>query len=77
MIGPNRTLVLVTAHGDRSWIPGVNSAIRSFAAATPHTKTADWDHAITGHEDLLASDGIHPGTAGARIYAQTILTALS
>lgn len=77
VIGPTRTLVLVTAHGDRSWIPSVNTTIRSCAAATPYTKIADWNNAINSHDDLLASDGIHPGSAGARIYAQTILTALS
>jgi len=75
-IGVNRTLVLITAHGDRSWIPGVNSVIRSFVATDPHARIADWDTAITPDEDLLASDGIHPGTTGSRVYAQTILKAL-
>lgn len=75
-IGPDRTLVLVTAHGDRKWIPGVNQAIRAYAATDPHTRVAQWDAAITGDEDLLASDGIHPGVAGSRVYAQAVINAL-
>lgn len=75
-IGPNRTLVLITAHGDRSWIPGVNQAILAYAATAAHTRVAQWDTAITGDEDLLAADGIHPGSAGSRVYAQAIINAL-
>lgn len=75
-IGPDRTLVLVTAHGDRSWIPGVNHAILAYAATAAHTQVAQWDTAITGDEDLLAADGIHPGSAGSRVYAQAIINAL-
>lgn len=75
-IGPARTLVLITAHGDRAWIPSVNATITAYAPTTPHTVVADWNTAITGHDDLLASDGIHPGAAGARIYAQVVVRAL-
>jgi peptidoglycan/LPS O-acetylase OafA/YrhL len=75
-IGPDRTLLLVTAHGNRAWIPDVDATIRAYAAASPNTRIVEWNRSITGHDDLLAADGIHPGTAGARIYANALLTAL-
>ena len=76
-IGPDRDLILVTAHGDRPWIPGVNDAIRSYAATEPRTYVADWDSAISNHENLLAADGIHPGTAGGQLYADAVTEAMS
>ena len=35
MIGPDRVLVLVNAHGDRTWIPPTNQVLADYAAAHP------------------------------------------
>ncbi|MFI8632521.1 acyltransferase family protein [Microbacterium sp. NPDC077663] len=75
-VGPNRTLVLVTAHAPRDWIPGVNEELESFTAHTPGVAIADWSGAIAGHEDLLAGDGIHPGARGGQRYADTVAEAI-
>ncbi|MEW1835841.1 acyltransferase family protein [Microbacterium sp. NPDC079995] len=75
-VGPDRTLVLVTAHAPRDWIPGVNDELESFAARTPGVAIADWSSAITGHEDLLAGDGIHPGVRGGERYAEAVADAI-
>ncbi|MFJ6677560.1 acyltransferase family protein [Microbacterium sp. NPDC091382] len=71
-VGPTRTLVLVTAHAPRDWIPGVNDELRDFADRAPGVTIADWSSAISGHEDLLAGDGIHPGASGGRLYAEAV-----
>ncbi|MFL0566908.1 acyltransferase family protein [Microbacterium sp. 179-I 1D1 NHS] len=71
-VGPTRTLVLVTAHAPRDWIPGVNDELRTFADRAPGVTLADWSKAISSHEDLLAGDGIHPGSAGGKRYADAV-----
>lgn len=75
--GAHRTVVLVTVHGTVDWKDRVNSAIRQAAEAHPNVVPADWDRAVQGKDDLLASDGIHPGPAGARLYAKTVAKALT
>jgi peptidoglycan/LPS O-acetylase OafA/YrhL len=75
IVGPDRELILVTAHAPRDWIPGVNQELVSFAAR-PHVQLADWSAAIAAHEDLLAGDRIHPGADGGRVFADTIAAAV-
>ncbi|OAH49348.1 acyltransferase family protein [Microbacterium oleivorans] len=75
-VGPHRTLVLVTAHAPRDWIPGVNEELEAFAQHTPGVAIADWSAAISGHEDLLAGDGIHPGARGGQRYADAVADAI-
>lgn len=78
--GPDRTLVLVTAFGPArvTWIPHSNEAIEAAARRHPdRIIVADWHAAIADHTDLLAGDIIHPGRAGAEIYAQMIRQSLS
>lgn len=77
VIGPDRQLVLVTASAPRSWIPGVNADIAAFARTHRGVQIADWQTAIAPHPDLLAGDDVHPGDAGGKIYADTVLTALA
>ncbi len=72
IIGRDRTLVLVNAHAPREWIPGVNAELSSFARGRPGVGIADWDAAIGAQESLLADDGIHPGTAGGDVFAETV-----
>ncbi|AXE83724.1 acyltransferase family protein [Streptomyces sp. Go-475] len=74
--GARRTVVLVTVHGPLAWKDQVNTAVRETAAAHPNVVVADWDRAVRGRDDLLADDGVHPGPAGARLYAGTVARAL-
>ena len=72
MVGSDRVLVLVNAHGDRTWIPQNNQLLVDFAAAHPdNVVVADWNAMATAHADVLAADGIHP-SAGSDIYAQAV-----
>lgn len=78
-IGPDRVMVIVLAHGDRTWIPVANQSCRDFAAAHPdQVVIADFDAAITPHPDYLGADGIHPAPdgPGATLYASTIHDAI-
>ncbi|MGW1077292.1 acyltransferase family protein [Streptomyces sp. NPDC002537] len=78
-IGPDKRIVLITVHvPGKDWQGRVNKAIREVAAKNAsHVVVADWDKAITGHTDLLANDGIHPGGAGGKIYANAVADALA
>ncbi|MFF0630328.1 acyltransferase family protein [Streptomyces sp. NPDC004296] len=78
-IGADRRIILVTVHApQKGWQDKVNKAVREVAAKnSSHVAVADWDQAISGHTDLLADDGIHPGPGGGRIYADTVATALA
>ena len=71
-IGPTRELVLVTAFADRDWISGVNAELAASAATHPRVEIADWSDAIASRTDLLAGDGIHPGDAGGRVFADAV-----
>lgn len=76
-LGPERRLVLVTAYAPRSWIADVNKRLRAYTADHPDVILADWAGAISGHRELLAGDGIHPGEAGGRYYATAIADAIA
>ncbi|CAG7610131.1 O-acetyltransferase OatA [Leucobacter soli] len=71
-----RPIVLVNAHADRDWIPGVNRLLQEFADEQAGVVLADWDRAIRKHPRELAGDGIHPNPGGAEIYAKTVRKAL-
>jgi len=76
-VGPGTTLVLVTGHADRRWIPPTNKAVRLFVSQHPqNVLLADWDVAIKPYSKWLAGDGIHPNIPGRDVYVQTILDAL-
>lgn len=75
-VGPQRTLVLVTAFAPRDWIDGVNAELASFAASHPRVVLADWSQAIAPHPDYLAGDQIHPGPTGGEVYATTVADAV-
>ncbi|WP_194409392.1 acyltransferase family protein [Microbacterium cremeum] len=76
VVGPDRDLVLVNAYAPRDWIPGVNADLQAFADAHPNVGVADWSGAIAPHVDLLAGDQVHPGSAGGRIFADTVAAAV-
>ncbi|KAB8287441.1 lipopolysaccharide modification acyl transferase [Bifidobacterium ramosum] len=76
--GDGHVFVLVTAYGDRSWIPVANKATFDYASAHPGNVTvADWNAAIGAQPQLLGSDGIHPGEQGQELYAQVVKEAIA
>ena len=77
IVGPDRRLVLVNAYAPRDWIPGVNADLAAFAASHPGVIIADWSGAIGGRTDLLAGDQIHPGSGGARVFADAVAAAVA
>ncbi|GAA2045192.1 hypothetical protein GCM10009819_35620 [Agromyces tropicus] len=76
LAGPDRHVVFVTVAGPMEWTANVNARIARVAAANPGVQVADWEAAIDGHADLLASDGIHPGPSAGGIYADAVAAAL-
>jgi peptidoglycan/LPS O-acetylase OafA/YrhL len=77
IVGPDRDLILVTAHAPRDWIPGVNAELQNYASEHDTVEVADWSGAIAPHEDLLAGDRIHPGAAGGRLFAECVSQAIA
>lgn len=72
-------VILVTCHGDRSWIPQSNAAIAAAARyyAGGNVRVANWDAAAAGHRDWFYADGIHTKSAGSQAYADLIKAAMS
>lgn len=73
--GPDTRLVLVTAHGDRDWMGGVNRDLLAYAEAHPAVGLARWDRASAYVPDF-ASDGIHPGDEGGVVFARLVADTL-
>lgn len=72
MIGPDRVLVLVNAHGDRTWIPPTNQVLADYAAAHPdNVVLVDWDATANANAQVLGSDGIQP-SMDSDIYAKAV-----
>ncbi|WP_244304524.1 acyltransferase family protein [Leucobacter viscericola] len=71
-----RPIVLINAHGERDWIPGVNQTLAAYAQTHRGVVMADWNGAVTGVPDALADDGIHPNPSGGDIYAGAVEKAL-
>ena len=71
IVGPERRLVLVTAHADKPWAKDMNRTYKAFAKADDTTYLADWD-AVAGGVDDFAPDGVHPGPRGSRVYAKAV-----
>lgn len=77
-VGSDHILVLVTAFGERAWIPPANDIAAQYVQTHPtNSVLARWDNAISGHTDLLAADGIHPDSEGGAIYAHTVKEAIA
>ncbi|MDR1713452.1 MAG: acyltransferase [Coriobacteriales bacterium] len=75
-IEPGHRVILVTSHGvpEMSYL---NDYIRTLPQQYPWVTVADWDKAISGHEDLLAPDGYHAWSdEGRQIYADTVTDAI-
>ena len=76
IIGPNREMVVVNVQAPRTWTPGVNTTLSSFALSYRDVELANWHDAIQPSLNLLAGDQIHFGSAGAIIFSATIRDAL-
>ncbi|WP_409048029.1 acyltransferase family protein [Microbacterium sp. HA-8] len=76
IVGPDRSLILVNAFAPRDWIEGVNADLAAFAASRPGVVVADWSGVAGAHTDTLAGDHIHPGSAGGRLFADTVASAV-
>ncbi len=76
IVGPGRSLILVSAQAPRGWIPGVNEHLVAFADDYRDVVVADWRQAITPQLNLLARDQVHPGSAGGLVYTQAVEDAL-
>jgi peptidoglycan/LPS O-acetylase OafA/YrhL len=72
-------VILVTCHGDRSWIPQSNAAIAVTARyfAGTNVRVADWNAASAQHRDWFYSDGIHTKSTGSQAYADVIKAAMA
>ncbi|GAB3023208.1 acetyltransferase [Mycobacterium bourgelatii] len=78
-LGPDRKVFLVNLYlHDRPWTDGVNQTLTEVALAHPaNVHLIDWQSAVSGHEDLLYDDHIHPQPgAGADLYAETVIEAM-
>jgi len=76
LLGPERLLVLVNAQAPRGWIKGVNAELSSFARAYRNVELANWHDAIQPHLDQMASDRVHFGPFGAKIFTASVQDAL-
>jgi len=72
-------VVLVTCHGDRSWIGQSNAAVWGVAKlfAGGNVRVADWAAVAATHRDWFYADGIHTKGPGSDAYAALIRSALS
>ncbi len=78
LLKDRKRVILVTCHGDRSWIRQSNSVIRKVGKrfASGNVRIADWDAYATAHRSQLFKDGIHPlKGAGSTGYARVIRNA--
>jgi peptidoglycan/LPS O-acetylase OafA/YrhL len=77
MLPPGTELVLVNAQAPRTWIPGVNALLASYAQRHRNVELANWFDAIQPRLDVLARDKIHAGgPIGGNIYAGAIKDAI-
>ena len=69
-------VVVFDIHADRPWVQVSNSTITTGVASRPaQTLLADWNR--SAGPALLYSDGIHPNSAGGRVYTQLLVSALA
>ncbi len=70
-------VIVLTAHGARTWIPPTNEKLVAAAQRFPNIVLLDWDNlAPLCPGDCFYDDGIHINQAGQNYYAQLIFTEL-
>lgn len=74
--GPDRQVVLMSVYAPRWWIPEVNRALSTYALRHRDVELANWGFIIANQTNLLARDKVHPGPAGGRLYAGSVMEAL-
>ncbi|MGY6498302.1 MAG: acyltransferase family protein [Microcella sp.] len=72
----DRQLVMITASAPRGWIDESNTRLHETARAHRTVEVAEWDAAISGRLELLASDQVHPGPTGSALYSGAVREAL-
>jgi peptidoglycan/LPS O-acetylase OafA/YrhL len=78
VLGPNRMVVLVNLYNPKSsWINESNGTLARVASTRPNVVVADWNAAIRANLGLLQSDKVHPGIAGAHLFAKTVRAAMA
>jgi peptidoglycan/LPS O-acetylase OafA/YrhL len=78
VLGPDRMVVLVNLYNPRStWIDESNATLARVASTRPNVIVADWNAAIRANLGLLQSDKVHPGIAGAHLFAKTVRAAMA
>ena len=78
VLGPDRMVVLVNLYNPKStWIDESNATLARVASARPNVIVADWNAAIRANLGLLQSDKVHPGIAGAHLFAKTVRAAMA
>ncbi|MGL4745659.1 MAG: acyltransferase family protein [Dermatophilaceae bacterium] len=77
-IGPDRMVVMVTAHGGWSRSAADDESLRNLVDGIPNVVLADWHAAVSRHHgDVLQPDGVHPSASGADLMANTVRQALA
>jgi peptidoglycan/LPS O-acetylase OafA/YrhL len=72
-----RPVVLVSVSAPVSFESWINEQIGKAAEEHDNVAVADWRSAARAHPELLASDGIHPDSGGAKLYASAVRSALA
>ncbi|MHA7134143.1 acyltransferase family protein [Oerskovia turbata] len=76
-IGPDHSVVLVTGHADRSWVPGANTELVAASQRSANVVVADWSAVAAAQPALLGPDGVHPAEAGTAAYAGVVVDGLT
>jgi len=81
-LGPVPTVILLTIHVDRSWVPANNELIHAIDAQFDNVHVLEWEANAAGCDawaqgmglsgNCFASDGFHLSAAGADYYVQLI-----
>ena len=75
-LGRNRELVVITAQAPRGWIEPNNRILSAFAASHRNVELSDWHSAAQPILGDLNRDQIHFGPTGARVFTDSLLSAL-
>ena len=75
-IGRERELVVISAQAPRGWIDPNNRILSAFAASYRNVELSDWHDAAQPILGELNRDQIHFGPTGARVFTDSIQSAL-
>ena len=75
-LGPDRKIVLVTAHVPRPWEGLTNQRIREAPGRWPNVTVADWNALSAAHPEWFVKDGTHLQRPGEIAYMDLIKNAV-